>query len=379
MNEYLIFLLLFLVFIPYPILIVAYYIGWQKTPLIKIPKEYHPTTKISVLIPVRNEEENIQPLLKALIAQKFPKHLFEIIFINDHSIDNTVSEILHHISHNQHRQNKLIHLPANMSGKKDALLFGIKHATGELVVTTDADCTMKPFWLKAIAWYFEATNKNFIAGPVNFSHANTFFSKVQNIEFSGLIGSSAASLYYSKPLMCNGANMAFSKKLFHDIPGKALQNRYASGEDMFLMFHGKKLKNFKPGFLKSPEAIVNTNPLRKLKPFIHQRKRWVSKSKGYKDPWLIFNAVTVFMVNLLLLATLAIGIFNTVMLAFFAGFLVIKSIADFLLTRSVLRFYKTNRVLYWFPIAAILNIFYNVFIAFYGIIGKYQWKGRKTG
>lgn len=163
------------------------------------------------------------------------------------------------------------------------------------------------------------------------------------------------------------------------MPGKALQKRYASGDDMFLMFHGQKLSEFNPGFLKNPEAIVNTNPVKNFNQFIHQRKRWVSKSKGYKDPWLIFNALTVLIANLVLLTALSIGIFSPVFLIFFAGLLIIKSIADFLLIRSVFRFFSTKRVLYWFPMAAILNVFYNVFIAFYGIFGKYQWKGRRTG
>lgn len=378
MNDYLIYLLLLLVFVPYPILVSIYYHAWKKTPLIRTPKEYAPFTKISVLIPVRNEEKNIPTLIKALISQEYPVHLFEIAFINDHSNDNTVNEILQHIQCYQQYQIKLIYLPGSMSGKKDALQFGIKHASGDLIATTDADCTAGIFWLKSIAWYFQTTKKNFILGPVCFNHTNSFFSKLQTIEFSGLIGSSAGSLYFSKPLMCNGANMAFSKKLFCNIPGEVLQNRYASGEDMFLMFYGKKLKDFNLGFLKSQEAIVNTNPVTNLKQFIHQRKRWVSKSKGYKDPWLIFNALTVFLVNLLLLGTLTIGVFNTLILAFFAGLLAIKAIVDFFFTRSVLRFFNATRILHWFPIAAILNIFYNVFIAFYGIIGKYQWKGRKT-
>ena len=77
----------------YTVFIALAILGWLRLSRPKIPVDYQPATFISVLIPVRNEAENILALLNDLLVQTFPKNLFEVILIDDHSEDETLNKL----------------------------------------------------------------------------------------------------------------------------------------------------------------------------------------------------------------------------------------------------------------------------------------------
>src|SRR6185503_11374530 len=148
-------------FIPYAILIAFYRAGWNELGIFT-PNDDTPGEKISIVIAARNEEENIGKLLASIGSQTYPRHLFEVIVVDDHSTDNT-SAIAAGFSFV-----KLIKLQFDNinSYKKKAIETGIAAASGELIVITDADCIVQPGWLKTIASFKEKTNAVFIAAPV---------------------------------------------------------------------------------------------------------------------------------------------------------------------------------------------------------------------
>ena len=75
--------------------------------------------KVSVLIAVRNEEKNIVKLLQSLYNQTFPKEFFEVIIVDDHSVDNTRKYIEEFI--NNHKDINIKLLKAESEGKKKAI------------------------------------------------------------------------------------------------------------------------------------------------------------------------------------------------------------------------------------------------------------------
>src|SRR5690606_8705269 len=98
------------------------------------------TIKISIVVAVRNEEKNIASLLESLIKQDYPKHQYEVILVDDHSTDGTI-ELLKNLS-SPPLNLIILQLPVGVTSKKSAISSGINTASGELIVTTDADCTM---------------------------------------------------------------------------------------------------------------------------------------------------------------------------------------------------------------------------------------------
>src|SRR3954470_21457558 len=82
------FFLFFLFMVIYALLINYYHSAWNKLPEFVLP-EKQASVFISVIIAARNEEQNIPTLLQSLQDQQYPKHLYEVIIIDDHSTDNT--------------------------------------------------------------------------------------------------------------------------------------------------------------------------------------------------------------------------------------------------------------------------------------------------
>src|SRR6478609_6302980 len=126
-------------------------IGWSKA---IVKKEINSTGKahfISVIIPVRNEEKNIGTLLESLRTQDYYlRSNFEVIVVDDHSTDGSLEKCKGHI------QNLTsFSLGADENGKKAALTYGIKHAKGEVIATTDADCLLPSDWLTTINSVFQ--------------------------------------------------------------------------------------------------------------------------------------------------------------------------------------------------------------------------------
>src|SRR5436189_2518985 len=211
-------------FIFYSILILFYRAGWlQLQPFSQTDLES--SIKISVIIPARNEEENIGKLLTSLEKQSYPPHLFEIIVVDDHSADNTVDVV------NGYSFAKLIRLEFDNinSYKKKAIETGIAAASGDLIVTTDADCIVPVNWLKTIGSFKEETNTVFIAAPVVLENESNLLQTFQALDFLVLQGITAASVQKRFHNMCNGANLAYEKKAFFEVNGFAGIDHIASG------------------------------------------------------------------------------------------------------------------------------------------------------
>ena len=114
-----------------------------------------PETKCSILIAARNEAGNIENILSDIIQQEYPRELFEIIVINDHSDDKT-AEIVSFFQ--QGNVITLVNMPEGLQGKKEALTEGIKLSKSELILTLDADCRITKKWLSTMVSFYAETN-----------------------------------------------------------------------------------------------------------------------------------------------------------------------------------------------------------------------------
>ena len=208
----------------YIIIQTIYTEGWKALSIWNIPNDFQPKTKISILIPARNEADNIGNCIESILNQTYPKNLFEIIVLDDFSEDET-AELVNNYTKNNLTTIRLIalgnyiSLDDTQSFKKKAIEIGIAQANGELIVTTDADCVVQPNWLMLIASIYEEKQPKFIAAPVNFYQEQNDFERFQSLDFIGMMGITGSGIHTKLMNMCNGANLAYSKAVFYEVKG----------------------------------------------------------------------------------------------------------------------------------------------------------------
>lgn len=362
-----------LFFIVYSLLIIFFWRSWDVIPVLVLETGPYNQT-ISVIIPARNEEKNINCLLTALQKQTYPKDLFEIIVIDDHSIDRTVEIV------KQFQGVKLLQLKEDKinSYKKKAIETGIAASSNGLIVTTDADCIPPAEWLQSIASFREQTQAGFIVAPVSFNCDSKLVEVFQAMDFMVLQGITGASVYKKKLSMCNGANLAYEKKLFTEVDGFSGIEHIASGDDMLLMH---KIAKKYPGtiqYMKSKEAIVSTRPMPTWKQFLNQRIRWASKATYYDDKKIIGVLLLVYFFNLSFLLLLIAGFWNSFYWIILLVGWIAKTLVELPFFYSVSKFFNKQWALKFFFIFQPMHIFYTIVSGLLGQFGKYEWKGRKV-
>lgn len=357
----------------YGLLVIYYWHSWRSVP-VYVPGTLQPQTKISVIIPARNEEENIEALLQALEKQSYPSSQFEVIVIDDHSTDNTAAIV------KQYPAVKLLQLTADNinSYKKKAIETGIAAASGELIVTTDADCVPPPTWLETIAAFKEETNAIFIAAPVAINFNSSVLQVFQAMDFMVLQGITGAVVHNNQLSMCNGANLSYEKDAFVAVNGFAGIDTIASGDDMLLMH---KITTQFPGrvqYLKAKETIMTTAPMQTWPAFFNQRIRWASKAAKYNDKRIFPVLLLVYLFNLSFLVTAIAGFWNSYYWLLLLILWVYKTVAEFPLFSSVAGFFDKRWTLQFFFFFQPLHILYTIVSGFFGQMGNYEWKGRKV-
>lgn len=329
--------------------------------------------KASVLIAARNEEKNIGNLLKSLYNQTFSKELFEVIIIDDHSEDETISIVENFLK--EHKDINLKFFKAEKEGKKHAISQALHLAENELILVTDADCFLKETWIESIVNFYKEENCKMILAPVLLSPAETFFEKIQVLEHLSLIGSTAGSAAIGFPVMCNGANMAYERLVALEVEKQRKDFNIPSGDDMFLMEYFIKnygAENVK--FLLSKTAIVKTNTCKNISEFFRQRRRWVSKTKSYTSWKILSTAFVVLFFNLSIISLLVSALFSPTLLIAYFLLTFLKFLIDYPLLRNITKFMNQKNLLIWTLPLEFVYPFYAVFTAISGMLINVKWK-----
>jgi glycosyltransferase involved in cell wall biosynthesis len=135
--------------------------------------------KLSILIPVYNEEKTVLEVLKNIQKNKIKDVDFEVIIINDGSSDSTISIL----ENNKHLFNKLIDLNKN-HGKGYAVKQGLNIATGDFVIFQDADLEYDPSEYIQFINLFLNLNADLVIGSRfiynKYTRSHNFLNKIAN-------------------------------------------------------------------------------------------------------------------------------------------------------------------------------------------------------
>lgn len=363
---------------------------WRRLPEWTVPEAFVPRTSVSVVIPARNEAAGIEACLRSVFQQNYPPHLLEIIVVDDHSEDDTVAIVgsLNLPNLRLLRLADFVQPGATISFKKKAIETAIAHARGELIVTTDADCTAPPDWLPAIVSLYEQRRPKAILASVGLAPAANKMERFQALDMAGLMLCSGAIAHRGMPLLANGANLAYAKTAFKAVQGFDGIDHLASGDDLMLVH---KIAAAFPGqvlFLKHQSSTVLTAPKPDATSFWQQRIRWATKTSHYRRPGMtaVLGGIWLFCCLILLLPLLAVA--QTATSAYFiacgcwasvALFFLIKTLSDRYLLREAARFFRRPDLLHGFLYSEVLHLLYMAAIGLGGLLKKrYEWKGRQV-
>ncbi len=327
----------------------------------------------SILIPFRNEEKNLLECITRVVEQNYPAANFELIAINDHSEDTSEAIVLEAMK--IHSQVKLLNIQVG-KGKKNALTEGVFLAKNKWIITLDADCVVGKNWLVTLSDYLSKNEKQYVVLPVVFAHENTCFEKVQSLEFLTLIASTAAFIQAGKPILSNGANLAFTKEIFYRNNGFEDNREISSGDDVFLLQKVARQDSRLVGYVHHPDVIAYTDAANSIVDFIDQRVRWGGKSAAYTSLFAKATAGLIVLINLALFCCLILSLFGFIPWWKFGVFFGVKFIFDFVFLLMSTPFYGKEKLLFYSPLLAGIYPFYIFVISFLATWYKPRWKGR---
>jgi biofilm PGA synthesis N-glycosyltransferase PgaC len=327
---------------------------------------------VSIVVAARNEEAHIVGCVRSLLAQDYPTALLEVTIVDDHSTDNTAS-LVKGLSAQDHRVRVLSasDVLAGPSGKAAALHQGILASRGSIIATTDADCLVPGTWVRSLVSWF-GPGVSIVSGPVLEQPKASLFSRLEAMEFFGLIAVGAGLIGAGRPIICNGANLAFRRSAFDAVGG------YGEGplanDDEGLMNKIVVRKAGLAAFAWTPEALVRTSSNNTPWTFFRQRVRWSSKKGRYEDGSILATLVLLYFFFVVILAAGAVAFWEPhlaipVLLVFFG-----KVALEYALLRTSGRRFAVRIDAIPFLIAQLLHVPYIVTAAAVGQFARSSWK-----
>jgi cellulose synthase/poly-beta-1,6-N-acetylglucosamine synthase-like glycosyltransferase len=217
--------------------------------------------KISVIIPAYNESDNIVNSIKSVLRVDYPKDKVEVIVVDDDSIDDTFSQ-----AKKMERKNVKVFTKEH-GGKAAAVNFGIKKATGDILMILDADTFPDKKCFKNIVRCFDDENVMAVLPLIKIWKPKNIIEKCQVIEYT-IMGLIKRSFTFLGSMACTPAG-AFIKKSFVEKYGGFSTDTLTEDFEMGLRIQSKGYQ-----IVQSLDSKVYTVVPNKLKKLLKQRIRW---------------------------------------------------------------------------------------------------------
>ena len=335
-----------------------------------VPRPVELPKGISVVIALKDEEKNVDRLMKSLLSQKAPFKT-EFILVDDGSDDTTPDKLNQWAS----RDERVKVLSNEGSGKKTAIKQAVNSASFPIVAQTDADCEMGEYWLMSSVNRMLSGKSDLVLGPVYPFQSGGFLNGMIRLEWLAMQFITALTARLKKPGMANGANLMFYKEDYQAFCDSRFGLKYASGDDMFfLRFLQKRGKTIR--FNLDQKAIVETEMPNSLGGLMKQRIRWATKAGKTTNALTYFFTLIVAMANFAWIGAIysVLQDYKTLPILIIAvGW---KLTTDFIICWNMARFYNDTKALVYVPVMFFVYPVYLLLGLFLSFKRTYSWKGR---
>ncbi len=348
-----------------------FYIGlfgrfsFTKTP---IATTTTPTIPISVIICAHNESENLQQFLPSFINQKYSN--YELVLINDASIDDTL-EIMESFQTAHPTKIKVVDVVANEQfwrSKKYALTLGIKSATYEHLLFSDADCKpVSKFWITEMVAHFTGQKTIVLGYGAYRKIKNSWLNKL--IRFETLF---TAIQYFSYakiglPYMGVGRNLAYTKSLFFNSNGFSNHMHIRSGDDDLFVNKNATSQNVSLSYFKKNFTV--SKPKKSFKEWMRQKRRHVSTASHYK-PIHKFLLALFYTSQILFWLFATILLFATYQWKIVFGIVLFRMLIQYLIIGASAKKLNEKDLIIWSPILEIFLILIQMSIFIKNTVSK---------
>lgn len=311
---------------------------------------------VSVIICARNEAENLKQNLASVLEQDYPH--FEVIVVNDCSFDSS-EDILRafELKYSNLKVVKIEEHPRYKTAKKFAVTLGIKAASNEVLIFTDADC--KPDtkqWLSLIASNYDNTQTEIVLAYSPYSRKSGFLNKLIRYETFQTALNYFSFALNGMPYMGVGRNLSYKKSLFFKGKGFASHMHIPSGDDDLFVNQNATIENI--ALEIRPESHTWSEPKITWATYWKQKLRHLGAGKEYKSQHkfnlsLQFTSATGFYV--LMVVCLVLKIETIAIVIFFF----LRLLTQFFVFYKPMSALRTKDLLPWF---IIIDPFYYIYL-----------------
>ncbi len=331
-------------------------------------EDYEPT--VSVIVAARNEEESIGECLRSLSNVRYPREKLEVIIVNDGSVDKT-KEIAEGIvrSHPWMRLVSTSPGTGNLRGKTNAVAQGIDTSRGEILMFTDADCTVSSEWVSETVRSFD--NETGVVGGFTLLETRRTFEGVQTLDWLFLYGLAAATAGLGIPLTAIGNNLAVRRSAY-DKTGGFKNIPFSVTEDYALVQAILQNTHYKVRFPVNPKTVVRSKPCADLNQLFRQKQRWWVGGLN-----MIVWGVILMLIGWILRLSIILGLFSGPPLVVAAG-VACMSMMDLFFLWKPLRSFGGLANLRYFPAYEIYFALYTMILPVVALSSRnVVWKQRK--
>jgi cellulose synthase/poly-beta-1,6-N-acetylglucosamine synthase-like glycosyltransferase len=210
--EFLFFLLFTLFVGIYGIYFVFVRVWTKKTWGLAIDKNFQP--KVSILIPVHDEEKVIADKMNNVKSVVYPKENIEIIVTDDASDDSTLKEVEDFIAHNPDIKIEIVKQTVR-EGKSAALNNALSSSTGDVIIVSDADTKWPPDMLQKTMPYLADSRIGAVTcGGTNINKGQTWVTRSEEtyLHFANAVRLGESKLHST--IRFEGGFCAFKKSAF---------------------------------------------------------------------------------------------------------------------------------------------------------------------
>lgn len=341
--------------------------GLDRSDRLKKNPGYAPS--VSIIVAARNEEQYIESCLNSLTQLEYPREKLEIIVVNDRSTDRT-SEIIEPFAERypfikmfSTRQEE-----GNLRGKTNAVAHGISVSSGEILMFTDADCTVPRKWVQETVQYFD--EKTGVVGGFTVLNANRMFEGIQNLDWIFLFGLASATAGWKIPLTVIGNNLSVRRSAY-DATGGYEKIPFSVTEDYSLVQSILKHTGLEVRFPLNPETVVLSSACRTWKQLYRQKQRW-----GVGGLDMVLRGIIIMSIGWLVKLALIIGIFSVSLPVWFTA-LACKLFMDVRFLWKPLKRFGSASPLKYFLFFELYFTVYVLIIPFIAMFSKkIVWKER---